>query len=62
MTNPTPRQLEFIADIEYETGIQFTGSTKQEASEYIDAKIEYYRDLIEAVTESTHGGWGNRDD
>ena len=31
----TEKQQSFIKFIEYETGIQFEGTTKQEASEYI---------------------------
>lgn len=31
----TQKQMEFIKFIEYETDIEFTGTTKEEASEYI---------------------------
>lgn len=40
MTNPTPRQLALIADIEDVVGIEFTGETKQEASVYIDEHLD----------------------
>lgn len=40
MTNPTPRQLSLIAEIEDVVGIQFTGETKQEASVYIDEHLD----------------------
>lgn len=33
--NITEKQQSYIDFIEYETGIQFEGTTKQEASEYI---------------------------
>lgn len=40
---PTKKQLDFIADIQEFTGIQFTGSTKKEASKYISDNIELYQ-------------------
>jgi len=36
----TEKQLKYIAFIEKETGIQFTGQTKQEASNYIQENKE----------------------
>ena len=33
---PTEKQLQYISFIESETGIRFTGTTKSEASKYID--------------------------
>ena len=35
-TKPTEKQLQYIAFIESETGIRFIGTTKSEASKYID--------------------------
>lgn len=32
---PTDRQIDLIFDIEQEVGVEFTGKTKQEASEFI---------------------------
>lgn len=37
MEKPTEKQLECIESIEHNTGIIFTGTTKKEASQYIDA-------------------------
>lgn len=69
MTEPTKKQLDFIADIQDAVGVKFAGITKQEASAYIDANIGRFnemrdmeRDLEEAVMESRHGDWGCRDD
>lgn len=60
MTKPTQRQLDFIDDIAAETGIPFEGSSKQEASDYIDENIGLYKDLIAVEMESKHGDWGDR--
>lgn len=69
MTDPTQKQLDFIADIQYVTGAEFKGATKQEASEYIDANIDDFYRIVEegralddAVMDSLHGDWGDRDD
>lgn len=36
MNKPTQKQLDFIYFIEGQTGIKFTGKTKEDASKYID--------------------------
>lgn len=66
---PTQKQLDFIAAIQDAVGVEFAGTTKQEASAYIDANIGRFndirnieRDLDGAVMESLHGDWGCRDD
>lgn len=43
---PTKRQLSLIQDIEAEFGEKFTGTTKKEASDYIDKWLEYARQDI----------------
>ena len=40
---PTEKQIDFIKDIQEWTGKQFTGTTKEEASKFIDENIEEYR-------------------
>lgn len=41
---PTEKQLDFIERIEEVTGVPFVGTTKKEASEYIDEMIDEYND------------------
>lgn len=43
MSRPTDRQLVFIAAIEEFVDEKFSGTTKEDASEYIDRNIEEYR-------------------
>lgn len=40
---PTERQMEFINDMEEWISEKFTGTTKQEATEYISKHIEQYK-------------------
>lgn len=40
---PTVKQLRFISDMQDELGVRFDGSTKAEASKWIDAHIEAYK-------------------
>lgn len=62
MTKPTQRQCALIEELEDETGLMFTGRTKQEASAYIDKAIKINRSLDAAEMEAQHGDWGCRDD
>lgn len=62
MSEPTQRQLDFIEYIEGETGVEFTGSTKEEASVYIDENLDYLRALEAAEMEAEHGDYGCRDE
>lgn len=41
---PTPKQLAFIADIEKATDEQFTGSSKEDASRWINEHKEEFED------------------
>lgn len=43
MCKPTEKQLEFIEEIQNFISEEFTGTTKQEASDYIDRNIELYK-------------------
>ena len=43
METPTERQLALISDMQDELGVRFGGSTKAEASEWIDGHIDAYR-------------------
>lgn len=43
MSRPTDRQLGFIAAIEEFVDEKFSGTTKEDAAEYIDRNIEEYR-------------------
>lgn len=65
---PTYKQLNFIKELEDEYGEKFTGTTKGEAADYISKWIKYdderrHQDCIEneAVMDSLHGDWGDRD-
>ena len=40
---PTNKQLNFIMIIENEVGVEFEGTTKEEASKYIKDNIALYR-------------------
>lgn len=40
---PTEKQLAFIRNMEEFVGEQFKGTTRKEASEYIDRNIEMYK-------------------
>lgn len=44
---PTNRQMFFICEMQKWLDVPFTGTTKQEASEWIDANLEDYRLLKE---------------
>lgn len=43
INSPTDRQLDFIKNIEDLTGVPFTGHTKKDATEYIEANIAEFR-------------------
>lgn len=65
---PTYKQLNFIKELEDEYGEAFTGTTKGEAADYISKWKKYdderrRQDCIEneAVMDSLHGDWGDRD-
>lgn len=53
---PTEKQLKFIADIEYELEIKFSGTSFQEAKEFIS---EWSPCMSRPVS---GGGWCNYDD
>lgn len=41
----TQKQKEFIDAIQESTGVQFTGTTKGEASDYIGANVDKHREI-----------------
>lgn len=51
---PTEKQMNFIEDIQEWTGKQFKGTTKEEASKFIEENIEEYRLEMEVRSEK----WG----
>lgn len=43
----TQKQLAYIKDIQDETGIVFTGTTKEDAMKYLDKNIPVYKQILE---------------
>ena len=54
---PTEKQLKLIDWMERVTGLQFTGNTKQEASQWIDEHQEEFEDARWA---DDHGSYSSR--
>lgn len=44
----TQKQLAYIKDIQNETGLFFTGTTKEDAMKYLDQNIPVYKQILEA--------------
>lgn len=59
---PTQKQIDYIEDInDHVSGIpKFLGSTRKEASEYIDKYSNFMHELDEIEFEGIHGDWGDR--
>ena len=55
MNRPTDRQLDFISVIEEFVDEKFVGTTKEDASEYIDRNIEEYRLMSCDAYQLEHG-------
>jgi hypothetical protein len=52
---PTERQIKYIKAIQEFVGEEFTGTTKNEASNYIDRNIEEYKLLSSNKWNVTNG-------
>ena len=55
INKPTERQIKYIKAIQEFVGEEFTGTTKNEASNYIDRNIEEYKLLSSYKWNVTNG-------